>query len=154
MDVGMIMFLIALSSLISYGITWEMIPQRLTQFLLSLNSSPHIITAIILTFLLLLGMIIDSTVIILLLTSILVPIMSHVGVDLVYFGVVMVITCAIGLLTPPVGVAMYSVCSIMECTVGEFVKESWPFLLALLALVLLLIFIPGVVLFIPNLIFG
>ena len=153
MDVGMIMFLIALSSLISYGITWEMIPQRLSQFLLSVSDNPHIITAIILVFLLVLGMIIDSTVIILLLTSILVPIMDHVGVDLVYFGVIMVLTCAIGLLTPPVGVAMYSVCSIMECSVGEYMKESWPFLSALVLVIVLLVFFPGVVLFIPNLIF-
>jgi tripartite ATP-independent transporter DctM subunit len=154
MDVGMIMFLIALSSLISYGITWEMIPQRLSQFLLSVSDNPHIITAIILLFLLVLGMIIDSTVIILLLTSILVPIMDHVGVDLVYFGVIMVLTCAIGLLTPPVGVAMYSVCSIMECSVGEYMKESWPFLSALVLVIVLLVIFPGVVLFIPNLIFN
>ena len=153
-DVGMIMFLIALSSLISYGITWEMIPQRLSQFLLSVSNNPHIINAIILIFLLLLGMIIDSTVIILLLTSILVPIMNHVGVDLVYFGVIMVLTCAIGLLTPPVGVAMYSVCSIMECSIGEYMKESWPFLLALVLVIGILVLFPGVVLFIPNLIFG
>jgi len=153
-DVGMIMFLIALSSLISYGITWEMIPQTLSGFLLSISDDPHVITAIILIFLLLLGMVIDSTVIILLLTSILVPIMDQVGVDLVYFGVIMVITCAIGLLTPPVGVAMYSVCSIMECSVGDFIKESWPFLLALLVLIALLIIFPSVTLFIPDLIFG
>ena len=154
MDVGMIMFLIALSSLISYGITWEMIPQRLSQFLLSVSNNPHIINAIILIFLLLMGMIIDSTVIILLLTSILVPIMDQVGVDLVYFGVIMVLTCAIGLLTPPVGVAMYSVCSIMECSVGEYMKESWPFLFALVLVICILVLFPGVVLFIPNLIFG
>jgi TRAP-type C4-dicarboxylate transport system permease large subunit len=99
-------------------------------------------------------MVIDSTVIILLLTSILVPIMSQVGVDLVYFGVIMVVTCAIGLLTPPVGVAMYSVCSIMECSVGEYMRESWPFLFVLLVLIALLTFFPAVTLFIPNLIFG
>ncbi len=154
MDIGMIMFLIALSGLISYAITWDMIPQLLSQFLIGISDNPQVITAIILLFLLILGMVIDSTVIILLLTSILVPVMSHIGVDLIYFGVIMVITCAIGLLTPPVGVAMYSVCSIMECSVGDFMKESWPFLLAVLLLIVLLIFFPGVILFIPNLIFG
>lgn len=154
MDIGMIMFLIALSGLISYGITWEMIPQLLSQFLLGLSDNPLIITSIILLFLLLLGMVMDSTVIILLLTSILVPVMTKIGVDLVYFGVVFVITCAIGLLTPPVGVAMYSVCSIMECSVGEFTKESWPFLVAVILVILSLILFPGIVTFIPNLIFG
>ncbi len=154
LDIGMIMFLIALSALISYGIKWEMIPQLLTELLLSISDNPNVITAVILVFLLLLGMVIDSTVIILLLTSILVPIMQQIGVDLVYFGVVMVLTCAIGLLTPPVGVAMYSVCSIMECSVGEYMQKSWPFLLALVMLIALLTFFPAVILFLPNLIFG
>jgi len=154
LDVGMIMFLIAMSGLISYGITWEMIPQLLSQFFLGISDNPQVILLIVMIFLLFLGTMIDSTVIILLLTSMLVPVMSQIGVDLVYFGVVMVITCAIGLLTPPVGVAMYSVCSILECSVGEFTKESWPFLVALILVILLLILFPGIVTFIPNLIFG
>jgi len=154
MDIGMIMFLIAMSGLISYGITWEMIPQLLSQFFLGISDNPQVILSIVMIFLLFLGTMIDSTVIILLLTSMLVPVMSQIGVDLVYFGVIMVITCAIGLLTPPVGVAMYSVCSIMECSVGDFTKESWPFLVALILVILLLILFPGVVTFIPNLIFG
>jgi len=154
MDIGMIMFLIAMSGLISYGITWEMIPQLLSQFFLGISDNPQVILSIVMIFLLFLGTMIDSTVIILLLTSMLVPVMSQIGVDLVYFGVIMVITCAIGLLTPPVGVAMYSVCSIMECSVGDFTKESWPFLVALILVILLLILFPGIVTFIPNLIFG
>ncbi|MBE3126911.1 MAG: TRAP transporter large permease subunit [Candidatus Atribacteria bacterium] len=154
LDVGMIMFLIAMSGLISYGITWEMIPQLLSQYLLGLSENPLIITFVILLFLLLLGTVMDSTVIILLVTSILVPIMRQLGVDLVYFGVIMVITCAIGLLTPPVGVAMYSVCSIMDCSIGEFVKESWPFFLAVVFVVFLCMLFPDLVTFIPNLIFG
>ncbi|MBE3113452.1 MAG: TRAP transporter large permease subunit [Actinobacteria bacterium] len=154
LDVGMIMFLIAMSGLISYGITWEMIPQLLSQYLLGLSENPLIITFVILLFLLLLGTVMDSTVIILLVTSILVPIMRQLGVDLVYFGVIMVITCAIGLLTPPVGVAMYSVCSIMDCSIGEFVKESWPFFLAVVLVVFLCMLFPDLVTFVPNLIFG
>ncbi len=154
LDVGMIMYLIALSGLMSYGLTWEMIPQVLSQFLLGLSENPIIITTIVLLFLLLLGTVMDSTVIILLLTSILVPIMKAVGVDLVFFGVIMVITCAIGLLTPPVGVAMYSVCSVMNCTIEEFAKESWPFFLAVILVVVLCVLFPGLVTFLPNLIFG
>ncbi|HDK27052.1 MAG TPA: TRAP transporter large permease subunit [Candidatus Atribacteria bacterium] len=154
LDVGMIMYLIALSGLVSYGITWEMIPQTVSKFLLELSGNPLIITSIVLLFLLLLGMVMDSTVIILLLTSILIPIMKAVGVDLVFFGVIMVITCAVGLLTPPVGVAMYSVCSIMDCTIGEFVKESWPFFVAVVLVIVLCVCFPVLVTFVPNLIFG
>jgi len=154
LDVGMIMFLIALSGLISYGITWEMIPQLLSQYLLGLSENPLIITLVILLFLLIIGTFMDSTVIILLLTSILVPVMKKLGVDLVYFGVIMVITCAIGLLTPPVGLAMYSICSIMDCSIGEYMKESWPFLIAVVLVIFLCMLFPSIVTFIPNLIFG
>ena len=154
LDVGMIMYLIALSGIVSYGITWEMIPQLLSQYLIGLSNDPLIITIIILLFLLLLGTVIDSTVIILLLTSILVPVMKNLGVDLVYFGVIMVITCAIGLFTPPVGVGMYSVCSIMNCSVGSFLRESWPFFVAVLAVIFLCVLFPSIVTYIPNLIFG
>jgi len=154
LDVGMIMFLIALSGLISYGITWEMIPQLLSQYLLGLSENPLIITLVILLFLLIMGTFMDSTVIILLLTSILVPVMKKLGVDLVYFGVIMVITCAIGLLTPPVGLAMYSICSIMDCSIGEYMKESWPFLIAVVLVIFLCMLFPSIVTFIPNLIFG
>jgi len=153
LDVGMIMFLIALSGLISYGITWEMIPQLLSQYLLGLSENPLIITLVILLFLLILGAFMDSTVIILLLTSILVPVMKKLGVDLVYFGVIMVITCAVGLLTPPVGVAMYSICSIMDCSIGEYTKESWPFLIAIVLVIFLCMLFPSIVTFIPDLIY-
>ncbi len=154
LDIGMVMFLIALSALISYGIVWERIPVLLSNFLLNISNSPQIIFFIILIFLFLLGMLIDSTVIILLLTSILVPVVDQIGIDLVHFGVVMVITCAIGLLTPPVGVAMYSVCSIMECSVGDYMKECVPFLLALFAVIALLVLFPQLITFVPNIIFG
>jgi len=143
-----------LSGLISYGITWEMIPQLLSQYLLGLSENPLIITLVILLFLLIMGTFMDSTVIILLLTSILVPVMKKLGVDLVYFGVIMVITCAIGLLTPPVGLAMYSICSIMDCSIGEYMKESWPFLIAVVLVIFLCMLFPSIVTFIPNLIFG
>ena len=154
MDTGMIMLLIAMSGLVSYAMKWEMIPQALTSALLGLSSSPMVIVAVILVFLLLLGMVLDSTVIILLLTAILVPVMKGLGVDLVHFGVVFVITCAVGLMTPPVGLAMYGVCSIMECSVQDFVREGWPFFVAVLAVIVLMVLFPQIVLAIPNAIFG
>jgi len=153
-DIGMILFLIALSALVSYGLKWEMIPQQLTQALLGISSNPYVIFTIIIFFLLVLGMFIDSTVIILLLTSILVPIARQLGLDLVYFGVVMVITCATGLLTPPVGLTMYAVCSVMECSIADFMREGWPFLIALLMVIALIVLFPQLILFLPNLTFG
>lgn len=154
MDMGMIMALIAMSSLASYAMKWEMIPQTLTATLLDLSSNPTVIVLVIVFFLLLLGMVLDSTVIILLLSAIVVPVMRGLGVDLVHFGVLFVLTCATGLLTPPVGLAMYGVCSIMECSIADFVREGWPFFVALLLVIALIIIFPQLVLAIPNAIFG
>ncbi|MBT9135934.1 MAG: C4-dicarboxylate TRAP transporter large permease protein DctM [Firmicutes bacterium] len=153
-DIGMIMLVINMSAIFSYGITWERLPETLAYALLGLSSVPWVIMLIIVLFLLVAGMFMDSTVLILLLTSIFVPVAGTLGIDLVHFGIVMVLTLTVGLLTPPLGVVMFVVCSIFECSVMEFVKESWIFMALVVLVVLLVIFFPGLVLFLPNLIFG
>jgi len=121
--------------------------------MLGITQTPWVLMLIIVAFLIIAGMFMDSTVLILLLTSILLPVATRVGMDPVHFGLIMVMTLTIGLLTPPVGVAMYTVCSVIGCTMEEFVRESLPFLLAVVLVVGLIIFFPQVVLFVPNMIF-
>ncbi|MCS7059290.1 MAG: TRAP transporter large permease [Meiothermus sp.] len=152
-DIGMVAFLIAASALIGYGMKWEMIPQSLSQFLVGVAEDPRIALALILIGLLLLGTILDSTVMIILLTPILVPTAKALGLDLVHFGVLMVMTSALGLLTPPVGLSMYSVCSVMRCSVGEYLREGWPLFLAVCWVLLLVYLFPGIVSFLPRLLF-
>ncbi|KAF0197633.1 MAG: TRAP dicarboxylate transporter subunit DctM [Bacillota bacterium] len=153
-DIGMIMLVISMSAIFSYGITWDGLPQALAQFLLGISSIPWVIMLIIILFLLVAGMFMDSTVLILLLTSILVPVAGTLGIDLVHFGIVMVLTLTVGLLTPPLGVVMFVVCSIFECSIWEFMKESWVFMALVVLAVMLVIFFPGLALFLPNLFFG
>jgi len=152
-DIGMVAFLIAASALLGYGMKWEMIPQSLSQFLVGMVEDPHVALAIILLGLLLLGTILDSTVMIILLTPILVPAAKALGLDLVHFGVLMVMTSALGLLTPPVGLSMYSVCSVMRCSVEAYIQEGWPFFVAVLGVLLLAYFFPSIVTFLPRLLF-
>lgn len=154
LDIGVIMLLISMSGIFSYGIVWERVPQTLAEILLGITSNASLLMIIIILFLLVAGMIMDSTVLILLLTSILLPVVTQVGVDPVHFGVVMVLTLTIGLLTPPVGIVLYSVSTILESSIGEFLKESLPLLLVTVFSILLIIFIPDLVLFLPNLVFG
>ena len=154
LDVGMIMLLMALSAIFSYGLTWDMIPQTLAQLILGISNTPWVIMLIIMVFLVVAGMFMDSTVLILLLSSILIPVAQQLGIDLVHFGIVMVLTLTIGLLTPPVGLVMYVVSTIFECSLQDFLRESWPFLVATLLVIILVIFVPDVVLFLPNLVFG
>ncbi len=153
-DVGMVMLLIAMSATFSYGIVWEQIPQALAGFLLGISSIPWVVMVIIVGFLLLAGTFMDSTVLILMLTSILAPVADQVGVDLVHFGIIMVLTLTIGLLTPPEGAVLYIVCSIFKCSLWDFCKEGWPLIASIVAVVLLVVFWPDVALWLPNLTFG
>lgn len=88
------------------------------------------------------------------LTPIFLPLVTALGVDPVHFGLVFVVAVTIGNFTPPVGAAMFAVCSTLRCPIGAYTRESAPFLLAVAAVALVLILIPEVVLFVPNLIFG
>jgi tripartite ATP-independent transporter DctM subunit len=153
-DIGMVMLLIALSATFSYGIIWEHLPERLAALMVGISHVPWVAMLIILLFLLLAGTFMDSTVLILMLTSILIPVAQQLGIDLVHFGIVMVLTLTMGLLTPPEGAVLYIICTIFKCTMWEFVKESWVFMLAIVLVVVLIIFWPGLVLWIPDLIFG
>ncbi|UCF94233.1 MAG: TRAP transporter large permease [Desulfobacterales bacterium] len=153
-DIGSIMFLIAMSGIFGYGLAYERIGDTFSSFMLGISNNPQIILPIIITALVVAGMFIESVIIILLFTSILLPMVTQLGVDPVHFGLVFMLMVTFGLVTPPVGVSMYTVCSIMDCPIEEYIKESVPFLLALLLLDIVLVFFPDLVLFLPNLIFG
>ena len=153
-DIGMVMLLIALSATFSYGTIWEQLPQRMAQFMLGISGIPWVAMLIIVAFLLIAGTFMDSTVLILMLTPILVPIAMQLNVDLVHFGIVMVLTLTIGLLTPPEGAVLYIICTVFECKIWDFVREGWLLMLSIVLVVLLVIFWPDLAMALPNLIFG
>jgi len=153
-DMGMIMLLIALSATFSYGIIWDQIPQKLAEFMLGISDTPWIVMLIIVAFLLFAGTFMDSTVLILMLTAILVPVAQQLNIDLVHFGIIMVLTLTLGLLTPPEGAVLYIVCTIFKCTLWDFVKEGWLLMLSVVMVVILVVFWPDVALWLPNLTFG
>jgi tripartite ATP-independent transporter DctM subunit len=153
-DIGMVMLLIALSAPFSYGIVWDQIPQKMAEFMLGISNVPWMVMLIIIVFLLIAGTAMDSTVLILMLTSILTPIAEQVNVDLVHFGIIMVLTLTLGLLTPPEGAVLYIVCTIFKCSLWDFVKEGWLFMFSVVVVVILVIFWPDLALWLPNLTFG
>lgn len=153
-DIGVIMFLVALSGILGYGVVYDSIPQKLASILLSISQNPYILLFIIILLLLFLGMFMETTVIALLLTPILVPVVTKLGVDPVQFGVIMMTIVTMGIMTPPVGIALYTTSTIMGCTPEETASESIPFIIAVVAVVVICIFWKDMVLFVPNLIFG
>jgi tripartite ATP-independent transporter DctM subunit len=153
-DMGMIMLLIALSATFSYGIVWDQIPQKLAELMLGISDTPWVVMLIIVGFLLFAGTFMDSTVLILMLTSILVPVAQQLNVDLVHFGIIMVLTLTLGLLTPPEGAVLYIVCTIFKCTLWDFTREGLLLMLSIVVVVILVIFWPDLALWLPNMTFG
>jgi TRAP-type transport system large permease protein len=153
-DVGAVMFLIALSAIFSYGIVLERVPETVSSAILGLTDDLGIVMILIVLLLLVAGFFIDATVLIIMLTPIFLPLVRSLGGDPVHFGLVFIVAVTIGNFTPPVGAAMYAVCSILKVPIGEYARESLPLLVAVALVTLLLIFLPSAVLFVPNLIFG
>jgi len=153
-DIGVIMFLVALSGIFGYGVVYDSIPQKMATFLIGVTSNPYILLLIIVLLLLFLGMFMETTVIALLLTPILLPVVMKIGVDPVQFGIIMMSIVTLGIMTPPVGIALYTTSNIMGCKPEETAQASIPFIAAVVVVVAVCIFGKDLVLFLPNLIFG
>lgn len=153
-DIGLIMLIILMSGMIGFAIIFLQLPQTISSTLLDNLSNPYLIVAVMLVGLFVAGLFFESTILVLLLTPIFVPVVKSVGLDPVHFGILMMTIVTLGSMTPPVGVAMYTVCSLLDTPLEEYIKESLPFFLAIFVLLLVLLFFPGLVLFLPNLAFG
>lgn len=150
LDVGVIMFIILFSGMVGYALIFEQAPQTIAEWMLGLSKDPLVIVMLILFSLLVAGCFVESTVLVLLLTPIFVPIITKIGVDPVHFGILMMSIVTLGSMTPPVGVAMYTVCSILDTPIEEYTVESLPFVAMICLVVLILALFPGLVLWLPN----
>lgn len=150
-DIGMIMLIILFSGTFGYVITFERVPQSIAEFALTALSNPTVLLFVIAGFLMVLGMLIEATVLVMLLTPILVPVVTAAGVDPVHFGLVMMTLVTFGGMTPPVGVSMFTVCGILRCSYRDYSIQMLPLVVAVLGLVTLMILFPGLVMFLPNL---
>jgi tripartite ATP-independent transporter DctM subunit len=153
-DTGAVMLIIAMSGPFSYAITWVKLPVVLSSLIFGITENPQILVLLMLGFLFISGMFVDSNVNFLLLTPIFLPMVKSAGIDPVHFGVLMATIVTLGVMTPPIGSALYTVCGIIDCPPEEYAKESLPFLFAVCLEIAILVFLPKVVLWIPNLIFG
>jgi tripartite ATP-independent transporter DctM subunit len=153
-DVGSVMLLLALSAVFGYGIVFERVPEVISTWMLDLTQSADLVLVLIVIFVLAVGTFIEGGPLIIMLTPIFLPLVTKVGIDPVHFGLIFVIAATIGNFTPPVGAALFAVCQILKCPMGQYTRESMPFLTAVSAVTLLLIFVPEIVLWLPNLIFG
>jgi len=153
-DITVITIILAFSGVFGYGIVFDNITVTIANTLLGITSNSAILLLLVVVFLLICGMFMETTVIALILTPILLPVMRSIGVNEVVFGMIMMTTVTFGVMTPPVGTALYAVSDIMECPIEETFKKGWPFYLAIVGVILFMIFFPQAVLFLPNLVYG
>lgn len=139
-----ILFILATSTAFSRVLTLMQVPQTVSEFISSNFQSPVLILLVINVFLLIVGMVMDTTPAILILTPILLPIVTNLGMDPVQFGVIMVVNLAIGFVTPPIGVNLFVASSLTDVPVMNIAKKAMPMIAYFLAALLLITFIPAV----------
>lgn len=150
---AVILFIISAVSSFSWIITYHMLPQRLIAFLFSVIENPSAILALTILLLLLLGCIMNTTPGLILSIPFLLPLIQAIEMDLVHFGVLAILLLCIGLLTPPICLCIFVVSDIAKVSVEEVIRESIPFIIALICVALLIAYIPTLVMFLPRLFF-
>jgi tripartite ATP-independent transporter DctM subunit len=148
---GSIAILFPAAKLFGFVITIEDISTKLTVFFTSISSNPIILILMINLLFLILGCFSDALVNIILFVPAVLPIALAMGMDPIHFGVMIVFNVMIGLITPPMGSMLFIVSAITKVPLESIIKESWPFVWLHIAVLLLLVFFPSLITFLPNL---
>lgn len=151
LSTAMVMFIMTCAALFSRYLNWERIPYYASTFLMNLTTDRYMFLIIVNLFLLVMGMFFDANAALIIFPPLLAPVAAKLGIDLIQFGILMCLNITIGGVTPPFGILMFTVCGITRTSLTAFIKESLPFLAALLAVLALVTFVPQVPLFAVNL---
>ncbi|WP_312799016.1 TRAP transporter large permease subunit [Pseudomonas sp.] len=142
---SVVMLLVAAAMVSSWLVTIADLPGQLVDLLEPFMDNPTVLLLMIMLLIIIVGTVMDMTPTILILTPVLMPIVVQAGIDPVYFGVLFLINTAIGLITPPVGTVLNVVCGVSGIQMNEIIRGVWPFLLAQLLVLLLLVIFPVLV---------
>jgi tripartite ATP-independent transporter DctM subunit len=149
-----ILLIVAVAALFGWILSVEQVPQKLTGLMLSISTNPYVLLLIVNVLLILVGMFLDSTTAILVIAPIIAKPLIAAGVDPVHLGMVVVFNLMIGLLTPPMGLALFLVADIAKVTMKDVLKEMLPYYLPLGITLLLITYIPSLTTWIPRLAVG
>lgn len=136
--------------ILNYIVISENIPGFLTTFLQGLDVSPIVFLIFINILVLLLGCFLDATTIILVIVPLFIPVCKALGIDLIHFGVLVVVNSMIGLITPPYGILLFVINAVTGIPLKEIISEIWMFIFVLLLALLLMIFFPEIILWVPE----
>jgi tripartite ATP-independent transporter DctM subunit len=137
--------------IINYAVAVEGIPRAFADAILSISTDPLVLLILINLLFLGMGMFLDTMVLLLIMVPVVLPVMRLVGIDPVFFGVVIVLNMMIGLSTPPFGVLLFIVSSTTGTPLQDVIRQIWPFLGIMIVSLIVLILFPDIVLFVPRL---
>ncbi len=147
---AVITMILAGAFLLNYVFTAEGVPQALAQWVGGFNLSPLGFLLLVNVLFLALGCVLDISVLLLVFVPILLPMVKSLGIDLVHFGVVAVLNMMIGLIHPPFGMLLFVTNALTGISIGEMLRELWPFIVMLLLLLLAMTVFPEIVLWLPH----
>ena len=147
---AMIVFLIGVSSIMSWVLAFTNVPTYITQLILGISDNPVIILLIMNVLLLVVGTFMDLTPAILIFTPIFLPIAQNLGMDTIQFGIMLVFNLCIGTITPPVGNTLFVGCRVAKTKIEGVIKNILPFYVSIFVVLMLVTFIPAICLFLPR----
>ncbi len=147
---SIVMILVSVASSFGWLVAYLRIPVFIAEGLLAITHQKVLILLMVNVLLLLMGMIMDMASLILILGPILLPVVTRVGVDPVHFGVVMILNLGIGLITPPVGSTLFIGSAIAKIKMEDLAKAMIPFYAIMVLVLMIITYIPGIVMFMPN----
>lgn len=145
-----VMFIIGGAAAFMYYLSWERIPHYITQALFSITDNKYVFLLVINVFLLVCGMFLDGTATTIIVVPLVINVVQELGINPVHFGIVFAINIVIGGCTPPFGTCMFTTCAATGITVGEYTKQTWPLIAALIGVLFLVTYIPGIALLLPG----
>lgn len=148
---SIVLILIATSSIFGYVLTRLHVPELAAKAIIGITDNPILLAILLNLILLVLGCIMDMAPIILIATPILLPIATSIGIDPIQFGIIVVLNCGIGLLTPPVGAVLFIGSAVSKVSIERLVKATLPFYLCMVITLLLITFFPAISLWLPSL---
>lgn len=147
---GVALFLISTSSIFGWLLAYGDIPQQIANILLSLTQNKYLIYLFIFLVLLLVGTVMDMTPALIIFVPIFLPIVQSLGMSSIQFGLIIISTLCIGLFTPPVGTVLFLSCNIGKESIERVSRAMVPFMFSMIAVVLLMVFIPGLTTYLPS----
>ena len=136
--------------ILNYIVASENIPNIMASYFIGLDISPFAFLITVNIILLLLGCLLDATTLILVIIPLFLPACRILEIDLVHFGVVAIVNCMIGLITPPYGILLFVINAVTRIPLGEIIREVIPFLIVLVLALLVMILVPEIVLWLPR----